>query len=494
MKISSQLINSIIKNIDQSLNQYSSSFNKEKVCFETLTNNIADIRNERTVASVCNLEVYKELSNKGFDVKLAAQEFFIRFENGLTTSIFNNLERLVGRKVKDNRWPYCYVDGYFKIDNMNDLSGEPIKNLFIEYKMQNTFEYLDLARDYLKYKCYTLKSSDQTAFVYVIMKKEENYPSILSKDAPYYQFLDYKINETTLKMDKSVYIFKTHNSEGDLIGKDIDGISQTLDDTTLIAHEIELIQNDERSTVSEEDLKYIRAMKKFNKKVICSKYLKDNYAFIKNVWNKSNELKLFDNIEFIYNVKNLTSDILIDDGASHLAGICGKLSGDDKVESIEKGMHASVNKSLFIVTIFDYFCDVFNIDVERPHYGTRNVRTGSRKTEISNLTPVKYFKNLLTENYPNNKLNILKKLCHSLLNYIIKLYNILFVIEDDIVGDYKRDFVLYKLTEELDGKINQLKKQINLKMSDFTADDLVFSNNRKELQLELLNSLLNYLE
>ena len=94
MKISSHLINNIIKSVDQTLNQYSLSFNKEKVCFETLTSNIADIRNERTVASVCNLEVYKELSNIGFDVKLAAQEFFIRFENGLTTSIFNNLERM----------------------------------------------------------------------------------------------------------------------------------------------------------------------------------------------------------------------------------------------------------------------------------------------------------------------------------------------------------------------------------------------------------------
>ncbi len=492
MEASKTLISKIIEEVDNVLKSYSIVFKTEKADFDFLTTNKADIRNERTVVSICNLVLTRQFNHYLFEPTLVSQEFYVHFENGLTTSSFNGLEKLVGKKVKNDKWPYCFVDGYFKLNNLFTPKKEQIKHVFVEYKMQNTFDYFDLARDYLKYKCITYKESKETVFVYVIIKKLENYPSIIEGKEPYYQMLDYRISEDSLQHDKNIYVFMPNHENINVKFESIDDVLKTLEETSEITSKIELFQDDDYSSIADEKKKYIEAMPKFNKKVICSRYLKSQYPFIKRVWDESIKKETFNSV-----MQNFKGDFEVDEiigtGSSYLSNISAKLNENTKISSIEQGMHASVNKSLFIVSIIDYFCDIFEIDVEKPSYGTRNVRTGSRQKEIKTEDIVKNFKALLAENFSYNNQDNLLKLAYCIMHYIINLYSVLFVIDDDNnVGEFKENFVIFKLIEDLDENLNKLKKQINASNLEFNIEDMIFNKNKENKQIELANALIHY--
>lgn len=72
--------------------------------------------------------------------------------------------------------------------------------------MQNDFEFIDLATDFLKYKLYTDKNNENTIFIYVIFDKNENYPTILNGDTEQFLYIKDIIRETQFK-EKKVFIY-----------------------------------------------------------------------------------------------------------------------------------------------------------------------------------------------------------------------------------------------------------------------------------------------
>ena len=167
-------INSLIDDLDEFLKCSSVDFENEVREYNTNSENHAYFASERMLSNLSNHYLSSLLMEKhNFNIKLALSEFPINILN--SSSKLNVVSSETAEvDLKNIKWNRCYVDGYFKIE-----TDEENYHIFLEYKMQNIFDYIDLAKDYLKYKLYTYNCNLNTIFGYVIFKKEDNYPSII---------------------------------------------------------------------------------------------------------------------------------------------------------------------------------------------------------------------------------------------------------------------------------------------------------------------------
>ena len=141
-----------LENIDNKLKDYSGLFKAKASVLYAKINNEPFLDYERTLSSVANYFAVEELNANGYSIDFIANEFALKFKNGIKAEDYSSLRNEVGltsADVKDG-WNYCVIDGYFEINNL--FPGKPVQSVFVEYKLQHTFVYLDLAIDYLKYK------------------------------------------------------------------------------------------------------------------------------------------------------------------------------------------------------------------------------------------------------------------------------------------------------------------------------------------------------
>ena len=175
-----------IKNIDCNIKNYAKKFEFEKNTLEKQLKHHIHILNERTLSSIINYFLYKKFDSD-YNVKLAVNEFPIKLLNTISTSDMSNLLLEVDGEVSKSEWKNCYIDGFFKIENLY-FHGD--NYLFIEYKLEKKFKLIQLATDYLKYKIYTKNSNKNTIFIFVICDKQEDYPTIINNNDKLFYLLD----------------------------------------------------------------------------------------------------------------------------------------------------------------------------------------------------------------------------------------------------------------------------------------------------------------
>jgi len=190
---------------DSLIKNYAEKFVSEKHNFDLLTGNFAYLTNERTIASFSNYIIFKLLQDEGYNILLCINEFPIKINNPLSCDEFDELKDDVGKTTRSKSWHTCSVDGYFLIEDF--LKSGISTHIFVEYKMNNSFVYLDLADDYLKYKVYTSRNEANTIFTYIIFDKKENYPTILNNERPRYKMIGSKIDKTSISADTKIFIY-----------------------------------------------------------------------------------------------------------------------------------------------------------------------------------------------------------------------------------------------------------------------------------------------
>ena len=191
-----------IISIDSQLKNYSLLFDASKTDFKKVFDNTPYITFERTLSSYSNFLIYKEFKKYGISFKLLVNEFAVNLENGIKISTVYK-----GKTIKDFKdWTkYCVVDGYFEPVGLA-TSKQNITKIFVEYKLQHKFEFVDLAKDFIKYKIITHNNELNTAFSYVVFDKNELYPTILSS-SPHYVLMNSDIAKPTFKTNKRVYLY-----------------------------------------------------------------------------------------------------------------------------------------------------------------------------------------------------------------------------------------------------------------------------------------------
>lgn len=485
--INSADLDSLIEELDLHLYHYSSEFIKEKIDFDALTGNESFLTNERTIASAANLLIAIILNSIGYKPYLSVNEFPIKIYGFSKSKGFDRLRKEVGDPdVRTEVWKKAYVDGYFKVPNL--LSTDVINHIFVEYKMNNSFVFLDLANDFLKYKAYTYKNEKDTIFVYAIFDKKENYPSILNKTKPHYELIGPTISKSSLSSDSKIFIYKGEPTKKDVsnIDEAINKISGLIDK----ANEInEMKEKGDVKKVSDNDIFFVNHMRDFNSRVIKSYTIRNHYSFIKEVWDKSNEMGLFNDLSIIFDTEeDPNKEAIIKEGSQYQNNLSSTLTLDDKIAANGKGIRGSTNVSLFILSLIDYFNEYYKVGVSSPNYGSKTFGRGKNKRQFEWKTTVETFKESLKERWsaPNYNYNNFKKLVYSLMYYITNLYGIIFDIEDNVVIDYKEGFKMYKLIDELQDSLPRVMKWFKYKPThDINIDNLVSES--KESLDELLS-------
>lgn len=466
----------IILSVDKWIRKYADKFDVYTKDFDRLTHNYSFITNERTVAAYSTLAIRHELIEHGYHVDISVNEFAVEFKNGIKASEFNKLRKTIKGTAKNKKWNKCYIDGFIKT---KDEIYPNVDQLFIEYKMQHAFVFFDLADDFLKYRAYTLQGNAGTAFIYVVFDKIEMYPTILS-DLPYYQLICGTVDESIIDENKRVFIILPKDiAGGDRRQEDIEKTIKVIDDIAALAEataeEYELGKSD---PLNEHELLFVDYLHAYNRQIIFSKTIRDNFDFLENVWNIAAEMKLFGKMEELFSVEpeELREEMIIQEGAKYRSELNYLLNSDSKQEAISNGVLGGVNVSLFLLSLVDYFCDRFTINVKRPLYGKKAFKRGNAEKEEFNWeTSVNIFKGRLKSYYKEGDEgdNRLKKIVYSLLYYLIGIYHILFVFEDGKVYDYSSRFTQYELSDRLQKEIDGLLKRYKLKNMFISVDDIL---------------------
>ena len=201
-------INNLVENLDDFLKDTASIFMNEVDEYNAHSGNYSYFASERMLSDLSNNYLASLFfENQKINLKLAVSEFPINIID--PKSKLSIVSSEVGGNKSGASWNKCFVDGYFKIEN----NGENY-HLFLEYKMQNVFNYVDLATDYLKYKLYTYKCGLKTIFGYIIFKKENNYPSIIENSNKKFCYLKKNISSQDI-YDTRVYIYDENNVVSD---------------------------------------------------------------------------------------------------------------------------------------------------------------------------------------------------------------------------------------------------------------------------------------
>ena len=466
--------------IDNEIKQYAIVFAKEKQVIDNLTQNTSYIENERTVAFYTNHKISNYLIAQGYQVPLFASEFSIKINNGLNNSLFRTLISEVARSKQNVPWKRCYVDGYFKI--VDFVSGNPISHLFLEYKMDNSFVYLDLTNDYLKYKAITYVNETGTIFVYVIFKRQASYPSILSSTAPHYEFIGKNISSTSVSGTKRVYIYLPGNQLVSTVSKksvsEIETAIKVMSDVTSISNKIDLLKEESFSKIGNDKLIFVTSMKTFNSKVAKSKTLKRHYRFIKALWDRCLEIGFFNDLKSIFSDCDgpITPEMIIREGSFYKYNLGSNFTIEAKKNAIQNGLRTGTNVSLFIVAILDFFNKRFGLGIESPDYGFVPIGRGKSKENIPLDDTVEMFNNRLTNNFIANDEGDrrLKKLAYSLMFFIIHLFEIIYDIdEDNNIYGYNKDFEYYQVLDKLQESLNYAMKKLGYKNNNIDVEEIM---------------------
>ena len=486
--------NNLIQKVDEFISKYSYKFMSTKGTFDSKTGNVAFLYNERTVAPVATICALAAIMDFGYKVSTVVNEFSIEFKKSLSATVFDIVRGMTSLKTRTTQWKRCFVDGYIQVKDI--LAPNHTTHVFIEYKMQNDFVPLDLATDYLKYKTYTYKSNEDTAFVYVIFRKEELYPGILCSSAPYYEILEDDISGGVKHTDRRVFIYYPHSTNNTRHKQDpseaLSKISFLSNLTEKVAEQI----NDSEKEVSQDELVYIKTMKKFNSNVLRSSTLKHYYPFIKKVWDAANNMNLFNDLPEIFDLdrSELTIEKIIEEGANYKENLSSNITVDTKIEAAKKGTTASTKTSLFLVSICDYFNEKYSCGVEPPIYYSQEIRGGKNSKTHNWQDTVDYFKEQFEKNYSgyDDCERRLKKIFYSTMFYIVNLFQIIYKIDDDNkISDYSDRYSSFRLVDILQTEINKVTRYFKYK-DEIRAEDLLYNNihGEKNVLMEFLNTLL----
>ena len=160
-------LEALIEKVDENIKNFSQQFSIAKEELKNSNSISISLLNERTLAYFTTYILNQIF---GQSCIICINEMKVTMPN-LSPQIKESLRKEVSIVKEKRDWNKdVFVDSYFAV---KDLYYEDLNNLFVEYKLSNKFEFVQLAQDYLKYKIYTHNSNkNNNIFAYIIFKIE----------------------------------------------------------------------------------------------------------------------------------------------------------------------------------------------------------------------------------------------------------------------------------------------------------------------------------
>lgn len=449
-------IEEIILKLDESIKNYATIFGIEKIDVDLQTNNESKITYERTISSYSNSTLSKLIESYfSSKISLYANEFQIYLKNGIDTTTFAKMrgDLHLDSDDKEKKWNYCVVDGYFKFEY-----EDTIKHLFVEYKLNDKYEYAELALDFLKYKCYTKINESNTYFAFVICKKQENYPSIIDNLSKLFKEIDSTLSATDLN-EYRVFIYEGKSSKDspapseELIGN--------LQDMVTGLNTLE----DKMNFLSDNERTILNGMKNYNSRVIKAYLIRKNSSYIFAAYKYLIENKVFDqNVigSFYLPGNKLNLKLVVDEGSTYNNNIINIFGTQGKIDSAKEAVRGSPYVSLYMLTFIHYFCNKYapNFD-NKCDFGTYSTGKGKYKQVFEYEEAVKNLEKKISTFYMNDNKEFekLSKLVFSLLSYLTFVLPLLYILDEN--HEVKDENKTLKNEKNLQG-VFDIYKRINV--------------------------------
>lgn len=307
--------------------------------------------------------------------------------------------------------------------------------------------------------------------------------------------LDKKINSKNIQR-KNIYIYlggsgtgENKNTENDT--KEIAELFELYADISKYTNEIISIGEENFSRDNAKDELLLSLLKNYNKKIICSSLIRNNYPYIHELYEHL-ATKYKSEIEEIKSYDNITFYDYFAEGAKYRSNFDNVNTFDRKTDAYENGLRANSFASFNILVLLDYFTDSFNINLKNkilyPHI---KIGRGTRTKEINYQNVMENKKKVLDSYYPNaEKKSNLFILVRKLVYFICMVYPILFDIDSETseVKDYLPNRKLHELLDSVQVKINRIIKITNYENK---IDINSISLDVKENLMKLLGHIIN---
>lgn len=436
----------IILLLDRKLKKFHKNFVNN---IGTLENSLKNLHSnffyERTISNECKFFITEILEKNKINLNLSVTELSL-INRQETDEILKKIKKDVNftRQLKET-WNKMYIDNYFQIEMNNQ-----VKHIFVEYKLNEEIDFFDLAKDFMKFKLYNFYNKDNNCiFVYCVLSKDfKNYASIKTLK-PHFEYLTTNIEKTIIKDNKRVYVFtESINSQSLLKDENLFieefEIFQTLIKIADIS-DTSIINYDNGNKSETNNIVNYRSLFHYN--VLESEIIRSNYKLISDVYKIKNMNFTLDESFFV--------NIVLD-----FQKIQNIIQGKIKEEANNQGLFTSYRPSLFIIILICFYAQYLSSEKNNLY---SNINCNPHDGKI-----IEELIKKLSQN--QEKLEIQPIFVESIMYFIIKLYDELFVISDDgSIIEYKEEYK--QENDELIKLYRELAKKLSLDFKEEKIDD-----------------------
>jgi len=407
-------------------------------------------RIERSVAHFY-ANVLEEEMNVHFSDVILLNEAGLNMISVLTAAESKNILHIVENNINGSliRRRIMYPDNLVVFKHFDSRAY-----VFVEYKVNDSFKYFDLANDLIKYLIYTKNSTEKTFFMYVVFNPDD-YITINSSGSVIYQVLQDKVNRFLVNFDANVFLYDVCSEE--ILDSRPDGIEDRglVEKLESISKVIEITIKIERLNLTDIDVlesdnydinPFYKNKEGFGKKVITAKVIKDNYNIIESVYKYiiNNRLDLELNEDSTFDMNDIINDKVDDcDGfvESTIRYFNNQIDYHLKKRKEElNGATYNVNyrRANWILALVLEFSNLNNIDLS------------AFRDDIEALhDELEESISLIRQGYNsfNNK-SKLNTLTLSIILYIVKLYELIYDNNDGELEE-SRNYKTFKKKKEL---------------------------------------------
>lgn len=369
----SKIINLIQKIIDDYIE------NQIKIIQKlNLTQNVSiNICNERSVANHISYNLFKKMEDLNFitEFSINANTNIVLTQNQVYNDTGLPMEKISGIKL----------NGQIFIPDL--CVADKDKNIyFVEFKIDGTFKYLSMIKDYVKYLKYMSLFKSQSVFVFIflqkIMDKNVMIPSLFKQGGSIKPHIIDSKNTIANEIDEneSIMIIKNVN-ENKIKIDEIDKIESAVD--KIIHIDDQLI--DLNNTIEYKSDIYDDKVNEFGKNVIVAKRIIKCKSIIATLIDNLNNNDI--HIEYTNDSNSKIEEVI-----NGFNNIIKSLSFDKKEDNNDAGFKISIKRSVLILALFQIISDKINAGLNFSEYCTKPEKKDfdELKNNLSNLAKSEY--------------------------------------------------------------------------------------------------------
>lgn len=472
----------VINRIENSLSEYRKTLARIDANVIPLYDFKVNYKNERSIAAFITYQLEKilmDLRMKDVDVM---NELDIRINQNITEEQARDIESTVDQAIIKVKKKKFIPDTFATFSN-----HEKVISLFIEYKVNNSFKYIQLANDYIKFKHYSMNHRANPYFVYVLINHDTDklLMSIKHKDEkfPKYQLIDSVIKEKKIDDNANVFIHKSEKSSQTYSSKVlnvIEGIDEKINKFDLLT-----LEKNFEEVIDFGNNLYFANMGKFGSRVLISNRMRLKYPEILRLYEKiKNYGKIIDvpDDAFIsvddFKKKNFENEEFINKLTIYFNNQISDQTRNEENKINNAAFNYSRKRSLWIQMLLQKFSEDIDSSYELIHFYNNKEKEDSRGIFI-NLQKVyqgKYKKNF-------------NQLALGLIYYTVHLYEALFEITADKL-EFKKEFTAYELKSLLIKDIKKYRKLLGMSKKNIEWDSSMIEHGA-EILMHISNNSIN---